>query len=124
MFNELLSECNPCFTCKKGSFRRTGHFSITQVTRPLQLVYIDIIGGLESLGGARKYVQLAVDAYSRYVWAICTSKKTANDMVHLTRLVVEKGQVELVRTDNNAAFKNRTYRKFLMANGIRLIVRL
>lgn len=41
-------------------------------------------------------------------------------MVHLTRLVVEKGQVELVRTDNNASFKNRTYRKFLMANGIRL----
>nr|GFC11983.1 ribonuclease H-like domain-containing protein [Tanacetum cinerariifolium] len=85
--------------------------------KPLYLLHMDLCGSMHvhSINGKR-YVLVVVDDYSRYTWVFFLHSKDEASEVIIS--FIKKTQVNLqlqvqrVRTDNGAEFKNKTLAKF------------
>lgn len=46
-------------------------------------IFIDTIGGFENYGSNKRYLHIAIDAFSRHVWHICSKNRTAKNFIIL-----------------------------------------
>ena len=67
-----------CEACQKGKIKRSSHKSklLTSITKPLQLIHMDLFGPVNVLSLSRKrYALVMVDDFSRYTWVEFLSTK-------------------------------------------------
>ena len=103
---------------------KSKHPSVTEVqtSRPLKLLYIDLIGParVQSLGG-KKYILVVVDDFTRYTWVVLLRDKAEapKKMIHLCKkLQVEKGTViSRIRSDHGWEFENTKLATFCNNQG-------
>ena len=107
-----------------GKQVKSKHPSVTEVqtSRPLELLYIDLMGPtkVQILGG-KKYILVVVDDFTRYTWVILLRDKAeaSEKMIHLCKkLQVEKGTViARIRSDCGREFENTKLATFCNEQG-------
>nr|GEZ31863.1 retrovirus-related Pol polyprotein from transposon TNT 1-94 [Tanacetum cinerariifolium] len=114
-----------CFVCEQGKIHWKHHKSKTGFAsnKPLYLLHMNLCGPMrvESIN-EKRYVLVVVDDYSRYTWVFFLHSKDVASEVIIS--FIKKTQVNLqlqvqrVRTDNGAEFKNKTLAKFFDEVGI------
>ena len=111
-----------CLICQQNKVRREkelGSLSITgPVTEPLEIVSIDTVGGLEGYGSSSKYLHLAIDHLSRFVWASASKTQKAHDFISLVRTICHIRVPKLILTDRYPGIKCKTFEDFLERQGI------
>ena len=69
-----------------------------------------------------KYVLLAIDVFSRYIWLRPLKTKYAKEIVNALKTVFKEGrQPNIIRTDGGREFQNAMVKTFLANNGIHLL---
>ncbi|GJY07887.1 putative ribonuclease H-like domain-containing protein [Tanacetum coccineum] len=114
-----------CPSCEQGKSKRASHppKPVPNSKQRLHLLHMDLCGpmGIASINGKR-YVLVIVDDYSRYTWVVfLRSKDEAPEEIKtfLKRItVLLQALVIIVRTDNDAEFKNQVLQEYFKSVGI------
>lgn len=124
MRQDIHTEVERCISCKCNKSRppnRMGTFHPTKVTRPFELISLDTIGGLSNYGSKKKYLHVAIDHFSRYVWYVTSTGQTAPDFIHLVQKIRNcGGDITAIRTDNYPALTSSQFKTFLRRHDIDL----
>nr|GFA59945.1 retrovirus-related Pol polyprotein from transposon TNT 1-94 [Tanacetum cinerariifolium] len=107
-----------CSACEQGKIHQKHHKSkiAFALNKPLYLLHMDLYGPMrvESIN-EKQFMLVVVDDYSRYTWVFFVHSKDEVSEVIIS--FIKKTQVNLqlqvqrVRTDNGAEFKNKTLAK-------------
>ena len=114
--------CGPCQLQKQTRIHHQANLS-TATTRPLELLYINLMGPTrtKSLGGKR-YIIVVVDDFTRFTCAILLrSKSEAPQQIEITckRLQNEKGVcINQLQSDHRREFENSQLEQFCTEAGI------
>ncbi|GJV90340.1 retrovirus-related pol polyprotein from transposon TNT 1-94 [Tanacetum coccineum] len=108
-----------CSACEQGKIDWKHHKSKMAFAsnKPLYLLHMDLCGPMciESINGKR-YVLVVVDDCSQYTWVFFLRSKDEASEVIISFIIQThvnlQLQVQRVRTDNGAKFKNKTLAKF------------
>lgn len=69
--------------------------------------------------GGNRYILLAIDVFSRYVWLRKLKSKNSNEMVNAFKSIFDEGRKPVaVRTDKGSEFSNRIIGKFFRDSGV------
>ena len=104
-------------------FKNTIHnpYYIRRLREMIQIDLIEITKISESNNGY-KYILVAIDCFSRFVWArLLMSKKADEVLSSLKDILEETGKVESICSDRGKEFVNSKMKKFLSDKGIKLI---
>ena len=111
-----------CEACQKGKIKRSSHKSklLTSITKPLQLIHMDLFGPVNVLSlSIKRYALVMVDDFSRYTWVEFLSTKDEAPQViieHIKRVDKEAQNVSVYvasfRCDNGTEFRNTTLYEF------------
>lgn len=94
------------------------------IRRLRQMIQIDLIeiSKMKEHNKGYKYILVAIDCFSRKIWARLLSKKTAGEVLSkLKSILKETGHVESICSDRGAEFVNKKMKDYLEKNGIKLI---
>ena len=94
------------------------------IRRLRQMIQIDLIETIKVSEENKgfNYILVAIDCFSRKVWARLLKKKTAEEvLLNLKSILDETGKVESICSDRGSEFVNNKMRKFLSERKIKLI---
>ena len=84
-------------------------------SRPWARLHLDFAGPFQG-----KNILITIDAYSRWIEAVCTPSTSSNSViVELRTLFAKFGLPETIVTDNGAGFVSQEFEAFLTSNGIK-----
>ncbi|GJX68867.1 retrovirus-related pol polyprotein from transposon TNT 1-94 [Tanacetum coccineum] len=114
-----------CPLCEQGKSKKASHppKPVPNSKQRLHLLHMDLCGPMRiaSINGKR-YVLVMVDDYSRYTWVYFLRSKDETPEVIKTFLkritVLLQSPVIIVRTDNDAEFKNQVLKEYFDSVGI------
>lgn len=116
---KLVGQCRECKIAKPNSEGKRGLLQSTRVETPLERLFIDYVGPLPRTRGGYRYILVAVDAFSRFVWLIPTCGVTAGGTINqLARIFSWFGPPREIVSDNAPAFVSREFRQFCFKQGI------
>ena len=122
MTTDISNFIKSCPVCQQNKLRREkeiGALSWTgPATEPLEIISIDTIGGLEGYGSSYKYLHLAIDHLSRFVWAYASRNQKSHDFIHLVSEICNIRIPKLILTDRYPGIKCKTFESFLESKGI------
>ncbi|KAI3690740.1 hypothetical protein L2E82_48947 [Cichorium intybus] len=105
---------NLCAACALGKQKKKPHKSITDsnITRPLELLHMDLCGPLTVASlNHKKYILVIVDDYSRFTWVFFLRLKsdTFPELKNFITSIELKIQlpVRRIRSDNGTEFNNK-----------------
>nr|GEV28450.1 hypothetical protein [Tanacetum cinerariifolium] len=121
---DLLKE-HLCPSCEQGNSKRASHppKPVPNSKQQLHLLHMDLCGPMRvaSING-KWYVLVIVDDYSRYTWVHFL--RTKDEMPEVIKNFLKKifvhlqAHVIIVRTDNEAKFKNHALKEYFDSVGI------
>ena len=122
MTNDVKLFVDTCVTCCKSKIKRSpklGSLSITGPARePFEIVSIDTVGGFEGYQSPKKYLHLAIDHFTRFVWHLSSKNQKASDFKKLLENVLTIGKPKLLISDNYPGIVSRSFKSFLSQNEI------
>ena len=114
-----------CEACEKGKSKKASHRSkdLTSITKPLQLLHMDLFGPVNVMSLSRKrYALVIVDDFSNYTWVLFLNSKDETPKIiidHIKRIELEANfPVRKIRSDNGKEFKNAILNEFCTDKGI------
>lgn len=121
---ELAGEVTrKCETCLLTKAPRTEFGSMGQIgpaSRPFEIIHIDTVGGLSGYHSKKKYLHLAIDAFTRFVWATTPSTQVTNDFINLVQTVSKVDTPKLVVADRYTGIRSKEFQHFLSDRKIKL----
>ncbi|KAF7487631.1 Transposon Tf2-9 polyprotein [Sarcoptes scabiei] len=115
---------NQCITCQhtKHNHKKFGTLGqIGPASKPFDIIHIDTIGGFKFHNSKKKYLHLAIDAFSRFVWGLASRSQTATDFVNLVNKICDQQKPKLIVSDQFSSLKSSIFKKFLKHQGISLM---
>ena len=94
------------------------------IRRRRQMIQIDLIETIQVSKENKgfNYIMVAIDCFSRKVWARLLKKKTAEEvLLNLKSILDETGKVESICSDRGSEFVNNKMKKFLSESKIKMI---
>ena len=94
------------------------------IRRRRQMIQIDLIETIKVSEENKgfNYILVAIDCFSRKVWARLLKKKTAKEvLLNLESILDETGKVESICSDRGSEFVNNKMKKFLSEKKIKII---
>ena len=94
------------------------------IRRLRQMIQIDLIEvcKISKANKGYNYILVAIDCFSRKVWARLLMRKTADEvLLNLKSILEETGSVESICSDRGQEFVNNKMKKFLSESSIKLI---
>ncbi|GJU00114.1 putative ribonuclease H-like domain-containing protein [Tanacetum coccineum] len=125
--SKLLTNDHNCVACNKGKQHKGSYKAITAVStisKPLQLLHMDLFGPTSIRSIDHKYYSLVVtDDLSRFSWVLFLGTKDEtyyilNDFITFIENQLNK-KVKLIRCDNGTKFKNSKLIKLCGSKGIK-----
>ena len=104
-------------------FKPTAH-NPYYIRRRRQMIQIDLIETIKVSEENKgfNYILVAIDCFSRKVWARLLKKKTAEEvLLNLKSILDETGKVESICSDRGSEFVNNKMKKFLSERKIKII---
>ena len=116
--------CQNCSTCIKNKSRFDRGLGklpkIGPAQQPFDFISIDTMSGFTGNLEAR-YLHLAVDHLSRYVWYLC-SETTKTEDINLMELVLKDGSPKRILSDNHQCLTSKELTTFAHSKKITLIL--
>ncbi|KAJ1153277.1 hypothetical protein NDU88_006038 [Pleurodeles waltl] len=111
--------CDVCQQIKASSARRPQQTPLLISNRPLQCVYLDHCGPLTP-DSAYKYILVAVDSCSRFVWVWPQRSADARTVIKDLRIFVDTFAVAAFHSDQGPAFASKAFRDTMASLGVQL----
>lgn len=123
-FKDVIRWCRTCDACQKlGPLQRSSTFAPIMQLQPMDMLGIDFIGPFTPMSeGEGKYIIIAVDYFSRYLWA----RVTTSNHGHIVASFLEKDVVRWFRwplavySDNGSHFVKGVIPPLLASHGVKL----
>lgn len=77
--------------------------------------------GYKGYGTTKEHLYLAIDAFTRFVWAVASSSKFGIDFIHLIQKVISLQRPKIVVGDNYPAMARRIFQDYLKKERVRII---
>lgn len=119
-----INVVNGCDICKRGKkqVKKLGQIGqIGPAKKPFEIIHIDTKGGFSDPKNKLRYCHLAIDMFSRYVWARTSDGQMAKDFIKLIDLIKQDGKPEMIVTDRYGALKSEALKQKMIAEGIKQI---
>ncbi|KAJ1172014.1 hypothetical protein NDU88_003870 [Pleurodeles waltl] len=111
--------CEVCQQIKASTARRPQQTPLLISNKPLQCVYLDHCGPLTP-DSAYKYILVAVDSCSRFVWVWPQRSADARTVIKDLRIVVDTFAVAAFHSDQGPAFASKAFRDTMASLGVQL----
>lgn len=116
-----------CEPCKEGKANRLSFRSkeLPRSHRIGELLHTDIGGPVQPTRNGERYYQVIIDDYSHFTQVFLLKRKSEaeeNLMNYVTRLEAQFGRkcTSRIRCDNGGEFTSEKFKKFALANGIKM----
>ena len=114
-----------CETCVKNRLLLKQNFGVLSklgpVREPFDVVSIDTKGGFSGYNSTKKYLHLAIDHATRFVWSVAAKGQGENDLSALMREVFKDGSPKIVLSDRYGAMRGNKFRRVIEENGGKLV---
>lgn len=123
-FDQLIEEfCRCCAICSKNKSRskKYGLLSRIKANKPYQFIAIDTVGGLHSINSTKKFLHIAIDLFTRYVWVLAASNQSEKVFEKLMTKINKFDLIGTVLVDQYASLNSDKFKKFLDMHSIRII---
>ena len=117
---QVKTVCNQCRVCAaiKPQFFRPDNPPLIEATKPFDRISVDFKGPLPSVS-SKKYLFVAVDEYSRYVWAFpCVNMETDTVKRCLVDIFAVAGNPGFIHSDRGPSLISKELHSWLISNGI------
>ena len=121
MIKDCINNCEVCLKAKTPRKKFGELFRLQPIDEPLQYVHIDTIGGFYDQHSQLRYLHVAIDAFSRFMWCIPSKTQGVDDFIRLIERIKEFGQPENIVCDRYPALTSNRFRQYLESNQIQLI---
>ncbi|KAJ1108314.1 hypothetical protein NDU88_005690 [Pleurodeles waltl] len=111
--------CDVCQQIKASSARRPQQTPLLISNKPFQCVYLDHCGPLTP-DSAYKYILVAVDSCSRFVWVWPQRSADARTVIKDLRIFVDMFAVAAFHSDQGPAFASKAFRDTVASLGVQL----
>lgn len=117
MQRDINDHIEKCLICQKFKTPRQKKFGLLQKipsSRLFERLHIDVIGTVHETRKGNKYIITAIDAFSRFAYAIAQPEvKVENILNFLTHEVISKhGVPESITSDNGPQFTSLKFKEF------------
>lgn len=117
--------CDNCAVCLKNKSRQKKLIGLMSELgpsdRPRKIISIDTVGGLTGRKVKKKYLHLAIDHCTRFVWYRASSTQTANDFKKLIESIGDPREIEIVLMDQYSALDSKELKDFAKKNDFAII---
>jgi hypothetical protein len=121
LIKEFVDACETCVLNKSRCQKALGQLAqLGPATKPGEIIAIDTVGGFSNKSN-HKYLHIAIDAFTRYVWITTSKTQTAKDFVNLIHKVKQNCKVELVLCDLYTGINSGDFKNYLKAENIKNI---
>lgn len=125
MTDDVKTFIDGCETCQFNRRKRTqklGSLSILEFAKdPFQIVSIDTIGGFEGYNSRQKYLHIAIDHFTRFIWVTTSRSQKAKDCMNLIEQVSKIGRPKKILSDHYPALCSKTFKNYLSSLNIQII---
>ena len=83
------------------------------VTRSLEIISIDTIGGFGGLRSTKKYLHLLVDHFTRYAFIITSKTQSAHNFIKLINKVTDTQEIKTLFSDQYPGINSKKLKKFV-----------
>ncbi|KAJ1090076.1 hypothetical protein NDU88_003216 [Pleurodeles waltl] len=111
--------CDICQQIKVSTAKRPQQTPLLISNKPLQCVYLDHCGPLTP-DSAYKYILVAVDSCSRFVWVWPQRSADARTVIKDLRIFVDTYAVAALHSDQGPAFASKAFRDTMASLGVQL----
>ena len=119
LIDEVIKSCEVCLRAKQGSkYGTLGR--IGPALGPFEIIFIDTVGGLTGRS-PKRYLHLAIDSFSRFVWGCCSRTQRASDFIRLIKKIKEDGCPGLVVADRFSAINSKEFKQYLRGENIEIL---
>lgn len=124
MFRDVTDTLRTCEICKAHKISNTqprGQMCFPKnVTAPLQMLSIDLVGPLPTAYYGYKYILTMVDVFSKYVWLVSLKKVDARSICAAleNEVFLNFGIPKRVLCDNATVFRSNCFQNFLRSYGV------
>ena len=123
-FDKMIDQfCKTCSTCHRNKSRRGkpfGYLSKIMVEKPFQYIAIDSVGGLKGPKTKKRFLHIAVDLFTRYVWLHSSNSQSAKDLVKLVEKIGNHDLIHTILVDQYSAFDSEAFKRCLREKSIQL----
>lgn len=119
LIDNYIKRCEICIKNKARQKRLIGYLSdFGTIKDPYALISIDTIGGLYGNKTNKRYLHLAIDHYTRYVWGVCSKTQDIDNFINLIRLIQKNGKIKRIIMDQYPALTSNKLKKYLKNESI------
>ncbi|KAJ1185639.1 hypothetical protein NDU88_002429 [Pleurodeles waltl] len=111
--------CDICQHIKGSNIKRPQQTSLLVSDKPLQCVYLDHCGPLQP-DGAYKYILVAVDSCSRFLWVWPQRSADARTVIKDLLILIGTYAVAAFHSDQGPAFASKAFRDTMGTMGVEL----
>ncbi|KAJ1187715.1 hypothetical protein NDU88_004485 [Pleurodeles waltl] len=111
--------CDICQQIKGSNIKRPPQTSLLVSDKPLQCVYLDHCGPLQP-DGASKYILVAVDSCSRFLWVWPQRSADARTVIKDLLIFIGTYAVAAFHSDQGPAFASKAFRDTMRTMGVEL----
>ena len=124
MTKDVKNYTDSCETCQLNKIKRCQKLgtlsSFTQPKNPFDLIAIDTVGGLEGYNSNQKYMHLAIDYITRFIWVTTSRHQKAKDFINLIEQIMKIARPKHILSDNYSSLHSKSFQSFLKASDIQL----
>ena len=118
---KFVETCEVCLLNKVKRSPKLGTLSITgPAENPFDIISIDTVGGFEGYQSSKKYLHLAIDHFTLFVWFRTSKTQKSHDSRILIETIFNLGKPKLLISDNYPGITSRAFRLFLEKHDIDL----
>ena len=121
LVTNVVNGCDICKRAKKQIVKLGGIDLLGPAENPFQIIYVDTKGGFAEQTIKARYLHLAIDAFSRFVWGRTSDSQMAKDYIKLLELIEQDGTPKMMVTDRYGALTSEQFKENLKEKNIQLI---
>jgi transposase InsO family protein len=122
IISNFVKNCIVYQTNKIIKIKKCGELSqVGPAKLPYDIVSIDTAGGFSGYNSKKRYIHIAVDHFSSYLWTLSSKTQSAKDFVNLIKIVIQTNKPKMILADRYTGIKSNEFFNFLDKNYIKLM---
>lgn len=109
----VINNCKICLQIKKPTTIYGEMNKIGEANKPYDIIHIDTVGGFAGYKSTNRYLHIAIDSFSRYIWTTTSTTQTSRDFVKLVEKIKMDGKPKLIVADKYTGINSKNFKEYL-----------
>ncbi|KAH9409244.1 hypothetical protein TYRP_010245 [Tyrophagus putrescentiae] len=118
IIDSIIKSCHICCRVKAQTWKFGTLGQIGPAREPFEIIHIDTKSGFKGYGSSKDNLHLAIDAFTRFVWAVSSKTKIGIDFINLLNKIIAVQKPKMIVADNYPAIKGKQFQDFLRKHEI------